>query len=276
MYRESMAQKFLNFSEKYMKAIWSGTIGFGLVNIPVKLYSAVSDSTPDLDMLDKKDHANIKFKRVNANTGREVSWENIIRGYKINDRYVILTNEDFEKASPEKSKMIGIDSFVDAKEIDGIYYEMPYYIQPDKSGVRAYTLLRDALKKSGKAGLGAFVMRNKESLVLLKPMNDILVLNKIRFQQEIRDTNEIDIPSARNKPEEMKMALQLINNLTTKFDIKKYKDTYSDKLMKLIKAKAKGKKVEAPTLRVVHSKSRDLMAQLKESLNGRPARKKAS
>ncbi len=259
-----------------MKAIWSGTIGFGLVNIPVKLYSAISDSTPDLDMLDKKDHANIKFKRVNASTGREVPWENIIRGFKINDRYVILTNEDFEKASPEKSKMIEIDNFVDEKEIDGIYYEMPYYIQPAKSGVRAYTLLRDALKKSGKAGLGAFVMRNKESLVLLKPMNDILVLNKIRFQQEIRDANEIDIPSARNKPEEMKMALQLINNLTTKFDIKKYKDTYSDKLMKLIKAKAKGKKVEAPTLRVVHSKSRDLMSQLKESLNSRPTRKKAS
>ncbi|MGN6495387.1 MAG: Ku protein [Agriterribacter sp.] len=258
-----------------MKAIWTGAIGFGLVNIPVKLYSAVQQSELDLDMLDKKDHANIKFKRVNAETGKEVAWENIIRGYKLDDKYVILEPEDFEKASPEKTKMIEINSFVDEKEIDAMYFEAPYYLQPEKAGVRAYALLRDALTKTGKAGLGTYVLRSRESLVIIKPLGDILVLNKIRFEQEIRDAEEIKVTSAKSKPAELKMAVQLINQLTTPFDISKYKDTYSEKLMKLIKAKAKGRKVQAPVLRVAHSRSRDLMAQLKESL-GTPAKKKAS
>jgi DNA end-binding protein Ku len=260
-----------------MKAIWTGAIGFGLVNIPVKLYSAIQQSELDLDMLDKKDLANIKFKRVNANTGKEVAWENIIRGYKMDDRYVILGDEDFEKASPEKTKTISIDAFVNEKEVEGIYYETPYYLQPEKAGVRAYALLRDALKKTGKAGLGTFVLRNRESLVLVKPAGDILLLNKIRFAQEIRDTDEIKVPSTQSKPAELKMAVQLIQQLTTDFDIKKYKDTYSEKLMKLIKAKARGKKVAAPALHVAHSRSRDLMSQLKASL-GTPAttKRKAS
>ncbi len=209
-----------------MRAIWTGAIGFGLVNIPVKIFSAVQQSELDLDMLDKKDHANIKFQRVNANTGKEVAWENIIRGFKINDRYVILTDEDFEKASPEKNKMIEINEFIDEKEIDSLYFEMPYYLQPEKSGVKAYALLRDALKKTGKAGLGTFVLRNRESLVLVKAHDDILILNKIRFQQEIRDPEEIKIPAGKNKPGEMKMAIQLIEQLTTDFNIARYKDTY--------------------------------------------------
>lgn len=259
-----------------MKAIWTGAIGFGLVNIPVKLYSAIQQSELDLDMLDKKDHANIKFKRVNANTGREVAWENIIRGYKMDDRYVVLDAEDFEKASPEKTKTISIDAFVNEKDVEGIYYEMPYYLQPEKAGVRAYALLRDALKKTGKAGLGTFVLRNRESLVLVKPADDILLLNKIRFAQEIRDTDEIKVPSTQSKPAELKMAVQLIQQLTTDFDIKKYKDTYTEKLMKLIKAKAKGKKVTAPALHVAHSRSRDLMSQLKASLATPATKRKAS
>ncbi len=257
-----------------MRAIWSGAIGFGLVNIPVKLYSAVQGSELDLDMLDKKDHSNIKFQRVNANTGKVVAWENIVRGYKIDDQYVVVTDEDFEKASPEKTKMIEIAEFIDEKEIDSIYYETPYYLQPEKQGVKAYALLREALKKSGKAGLGTYVLRNRESLVLIKPMDDILVLNKIRFHQEIRETDEIKAPASTPKPAELKMAIQLIDQLTTKFDISKYKDTYSDKLLKLINAKAKGKKVKASPLKVVHSRSRDLMEQLKESL--KPSKRKAS
>src|ERR1044071_3355667 len=128
-----------------MKAIWTGSIGFGLVNIPIKLYSAVESSTLDLDMLDKKDHANIRFKRVNENTGKEVAWENIVKGYKLDDRYVVLTDEDFQKASPEKSKIIEIKEFVVETEIDGIYYETPYYLEPEKNGAKAYLLLRDAL-----------------------------------------------------------------------------------------------------------------------------------
>jgi DNA end-binding protein Ku len=257
-----------------MRAIWSGAIGFGLVNIPIKLYSAVQQSELDLDMLDKKDHANIKFQRVNANTGKQVAYENIVRGFKIDDHYVVVTKEDFEKASPEKTKIIEVAEFIDDKEIDPIYYETPYYLQPEKSGEKAYALLRDALKKSGKVGLGTFVLRNRESLVIIRPLEDILVLNKIRFQQEIRGTDEIKVPSTESKATEVKMAIQLINQLTTDFDISRYKDTYSDKLMKLIEAKDKGKKVTTKSpLRVVHSRSRDLMSQLKASLQTTNKRK---
>jgi DNA end-binding protein Ku len=251
-----------------MRSIWTGAIGFGLVNIPIKMYSAVQASELDLDMLDKKDHANIKFKRVNENTGKEVEWANIVKGYKLDDRYVVLTDEDFAKASPEKSRIIGIEEFVDETEIDGMYYETPYYLEPEKSGVKAYALLRDALHKTGKVGFGSFVLRNKEGLCLIKPDDDVLVLNRIRWAQEIRSTEDLSIPAGSSKPAEMKMAIELINQLSGHFDISKYKDTYSDELMKLIKAKAKGKKPATPALRVVHSPKKDLMAQLKASLQG--------
>ncbi len=252
-----------------MRSIWTGAIAFGLVNIPVKLYSAIQQSELDLDMLDKKDLANIKFQRVNAETGKVVPWENILKGYKIDDKYVVLTDEDFEKASPEKNKLIEIVEFVNEKEIDSIYYETPYFIQPQKSGTKAYALLRDALKKTGKAGIGTYVLRNRESLVLIKPLDDILVLNKIRFEQEIRDHSEIEGPASVTKAAEMKMAIQLIEQLTHKFDISKYKDTYTDKLMKLIKAKSKGKKITSSPLKVVHSSNRDLLSQLKASLGSK-------
>lgn len=257
-----------------MRAIWSGAIGFGLVNIPVKLFSAVQPSELDLDMLDKKDHANIKFQRVNANTGKQVAYENIVKGYKLDDRYVVLTDDDFKKASPEKSKIIAITEFVKEDEIDSMYYETPYFLQPDKSGAKAYALLRDALKKSGKVGIGSYVLRNRESLVVIKPMDDILLLNKIRFEQEIRDHKDLTIPKAENKANEIKMAMQLINQLTEKFDISKYKDTYSGNLLKLIKAKSKGKKITKSPLKLVHSSNRDLMEQLKASLQ--PSKRKAS
>jgi DNA end-binding protein Ku len=250
-----------------MKAIWTGAIGFGLVNIPVKMYSAVQSSDLDLDMLDKKDHANIKFKRVNEHTGKEVSWANIVRGYKIDERYVVLTDEDFDKASPEKNKIIEISEFVNVADVDTLYFETPYYLEPEKSGIKAYALLRDALAKTNKAGLGTFVMRSKESLCLLKSMQDAIVVNKIRFAEEIRNTENLTLPASSAKPVEMKMAIELISKMTGKFDISKYKDTYSAELMKLIKAKAKGKKVALPHLRVVHSAAKDLMSQLKASLN---------
>jgi DNA end-binding protein Ku len=254
-----------------MRSIWTGAIGFGLVNIPIKLYSATQGSELDLDMLDKKDHANIKYKRVNENTGKEVPWDNIVKGYKLDDRYVVLTDEDFKKAAPEKTKIIEIKEFVDASEIDGIYYEVPYYLEPDKSGGKAYILLRDALQKSGKVGFGSFVMRNKEELALIKPLEDVLILNRIRWAQEIRSPKELNIPAGESKPAEMKMALELIKQLSGPFEIEKYKDTYSDELLKLIKAKAKGKAPRAP-LRVVHStKSTDLLSQLKASLGKKKA-----
>jgi DNA end-binding protein Ku len=256
-----------------MRSIWTGAIGFGLVNIPIKMYSAVQGSELDLDMLDKKDHANIKFKRVNEHTGKEVAWENIVKGYKLDNRYVVLNDEDFAKASPEKTKIIEIAEFVEESEIDSIYYETPYYLEPEKSGSKAYALLRDSLHKTGKVGFGSFVLRNKEGLCLIKPMEDILVLCRIRWAQEIRPTDEITVPAGSPKPAELKMAIELINQLSGPFDISKYKDTYTDALMKLIKAKAKGKKPAAPALRVVHKQGTDLLSQLKASLG---KRKKAS
>jgi len=225
-------------------------------------------------MLDSSDHANIKFQRVNANTGKVVPYENIIKGYKLDDKYVILTDEDFKKASPEKTKTIDIHEFVQESEVDSIYYETPYYLEPQKSGGKAYGLLRDALKKTGKVALGAYVLRSKESLCLIKPDHDLLLLQKIRFHDEIRKPDELKIPEGDSKAPELKMAIALIEQLSGPFDISKYKDTYTDELMKLIEAKSKGKKVVAPALRVVHSNSKDLMSQLKASLETK--KKKAS
>jgi DNA end-binding protein Ku len=258
-----------------MRAIWTGAIGFGLVNIPVRIFSATQDSNLDLDMLDKKDHAKIRFKRVNEDSGREVSWENIVKAYDYNGKYVVLEDEDFQKASPEKSKIIEIIEFVKENEIESIFYETPYFLEPQKSGQKAYALLREALKKSGKVGVGSFVMRTKEALCVLKPMENAILLQQIRFAQEIRNINDLDIPGKTSiKAGEIKMAMALIDQLTAKFDISRYKDTYADQLMKLIQAKAKGRKLQPSHLRVVHSRSKDLMSQLKESLQSK--RKKAS
>jgi DNA end-binding protein Ku len=261
-----------------MRSIWSGAIGFGLVNIPVKLYSATESSTLNLDMLDKKDHANILYKRVNANTGKEVQWANITKGYKMpNDEYVVLTDKDFELALPQKNKTIEISQFVDESEIDSVYFETPYYIEPDKSGTRAYALLREALRKSGKAGIATFVLRNKEALAILKASEKVIVLNRIRFAEEIRDPAELNLPAKTEvKPAELKMAVSLIEQLSGKFDISAFKDTYSDELMKIIKAKAKGVKLKEPKLKIVHSKAEDLMDQLKASLGTSSKRRKAS
>jgi len=148
-----------------------------------------------------------------------------------------------------------------------VYYETPYYLEPEKTGAKAYVLLRDALEKSGKVGLGTYVMRTKEAIGVIKPMDDILVLNKMRFAEEIRDHKDLKVPDDKSKPNELKMALALIDQLSGSFEIDKYHDTYSDQLMKVIEAKAKGRKITAPTMKVVHSKSKDLMDQLKASLS---------
>ncbi|HLO81309.1 MAG TPA: Ku protein [Chitinophagaceae bacterium] len=250
-----------------MRAIWTGAIGFGLVNIPVKLFSAVEESELELDMLDKKDLANIKYQRINERTGKVVPYENIVKGFKVKDQYVVLTDDDFQQAMPEKTKTIEISSFAMENEIDSMYYEKPYFLEPDKSGARAYGLLLEALKKTGKVGLGSFVLRSKESLCLIKVSGNVLILQKIRFVEELRQPGDLNIPKETPKPAELKMALTLINQLTKEFNIKDYKDTYSGKLMKLIEAKAKGKKLAVPSMKVVHSTTQDLMEQLKASLD---------
>ena len=258
-----------------MRPIWTGAIGFGLVNIPIKLYSATESSTLNLDMLDKKDHSHIKFQRINEKTGKVVEWENIVKGYKIKDDYVLLDDKDFEAASAKKTKTVEISDFVTEDEISSIYYETPYYVEPDKSGTRAYELLRQALLKTKKVGIATFVMRSKESLAILRAEQKVIILNRIRFQEEIRDPKELTLPEKTDvKPAELQMAISLINQLSHKFDISSYKDTYTEELLKLIHAKAKGEKIKVPEMKVVHSNTKDLMAQLKASLDTK--RKKAS
>ncbi len=257
-----------------MRSIWTGAIGFGLVNIPVKLFSAIEESNLDLDMLDKKDRSNIKFKRVNESTGKEVAWENIVRAFNMDGKYIVLNDSDFADAMPEKTKTIQIDSFADEKDINTMLYETPYYLEPEKQGKRAYALLNTALNKSKKVGVGSFVLRNKERLCLIKASEHSLVLHRMRFSQEIRDSKDLDIPAVAPKPGELKMALSLIDQLSETFDISNYKDEYTSKLMKLIKAKAAGKKTAAPVLKMVRPKGKDLMDQLKESLGSK--KKKAS
>ena len=250
-----------------MRSLWTGAISFGLINIPVKLFSAVQESNLDMDMLDKNDHSNIKFKRVNEATGKEVAYGDIVKGYKIDEKYVILDDEDFEAADAEKTKTIDILSFANEKEIDSIYYEQPYYLEPDKGAMKAYSLLRDALQTSAKVGVTSFVLRNKEGLAILKPYKDVIVLNRIRFEQEIRDSSELNLPTvSKTKLNEADMAIKLIEQLTEKFDISSYKDEYTAKLLKIIKDKSKGKKLVAPKLQVVHKQSDDLMSMLKASL----------
>jgi DNA end-binding protein Ku len=256
-----------------MRSIWTGSISFGLINIPVKLFSAVQESSLDLDMLDSKNHANIKYKKVNAVTGKEVVLADIVKGYKISDAYVVLEDADFEAADAVKTKTIEIINFADEKEIDSIYYEQPYYLEPDKSAQKAYALLRDALKAAGKVGVTSFVLRNKEGLAILKPYEKVIVLNRIRFTQEIRETSDLKLPPvSKARSKEMDMANKLIDQLTEKFNIVKYKDTYTAKLLKIIKEKAKGKKITGPKMKVPHRQTDDLMEMLKASLSGKKSK----
>jgi DNA end-binding protein Ku len=250
-----------------MRAIWKGSIGFGLVNIPIRMFSAVESSSLNLDMLDSKDLSHIRFKRVNENTGKEVAWENIVKGYMVDDRYVVLEKTDFERASPEKSSTIEIKNFTLEKDIDSNYFETPYYLEPDKGGDRAYCLLRDALKKTGMAGVGMFVMHNREHVCIIRPVDDMIMLNRLRFAEEIRKPDDIKVPRIKTEPDQLKMAVNLVHQLSKKFDISKYKDEYTGNLLKIIKAKSKGKLKPYKPLKVVHTASKDLMEQLKASLS---------
>ncbi len=250
-----------------MKAIWKGSINFGLVNIPVKLYSATEQSTLELDMLDRRDMGKVRFKRVNENTGKEIEWGNIAKAYMLDGEYIMLDDEDFEAAAPEKSKTIDISNFVDEREIDTIYFENSYYVEPEKQGVKAYALLREALAKSGKVGIAQFVMRTAATLAVLKPKDTVLVLSKIRFAQEVRSIEALKLPpKSVVKADELKMALSLINQYSSPFEIEKYKDEYADALLKVVKARAAGKKGKVRKLIPKESPAQNLMEQLKASL----------
>ena len=259
-----------------MRAIWSGSIGFGLVNIPVKLYSAVQNSSLDLDMLDSKTGSHIKFKRVSEATGREVPWEQIVKAYEYNNKYVVLEDEDFEAASPKKSKLIEIEAFVESKEIDEAYFETPYFIEPGEGGEKAYALLLNALKKSGKAGLSRFVLRTAEHLAVIRPRDNYLMLQQLRFEEEMRSPEDLNLPEdVRISSKEIGVAMELIDQYSGPFEIDQYQDEYKKELLKIIKAKAGGKKVVAKKVEFKPTQKDDLFEQLRASLS-RPTKKRAS
>lgn len=250
-----------------MRSLWKGSIGFGLVNIPVSLYSATEESNLSFVSLDKQSKGRIRYKKVSEASGKEVKPEDIIKAYEMGGQYVTMESEDFEKAIPTKKDHIDIVQFVLEKEIDALYYEKPYYLAPEKGGDRAYVLLREALKKEGKGALGLFVFHNREWVCLLKPSGNVLVLHRLRFAEEVRGTEGLSVPSATVKGEELKMAASLINQLTKPFKPEAFKDEYSAKLLKVIEAKAQGKSANFKPMKVVHTtQTEDLMAKLKASL----------
>jgi DNA end-binding protein Ku len=250
-----------------MRSIWTGSSGFGLVSIPVKLFSAVQTSSLDLDMLDSRDHAHIKFQRVNENTKKEVPYDKIVKGYKYDEDYVIIEDADFEAAAPEKCKVIEIESFVDVASVNPMYYETSYYTEPATKKNKAYALLLEALKKSGKAGLARFVLRSTESLCIVHPVDKDIVVTRIRFQQQIRDQSELKLDDDITvSKKEMDMGLALINQYAEPLDLSKYKDEYHNELLKIIEQKAKGKRPTIKKLKPKAARSDDLYDQLMSSL----------
>lgn len=251
-----------------MRALWSGSISFGLVNIPVKLFSGSQSNTLDLDLLRKSDLCSIKYLKVCKDDNKEVPPAEIVKGYEYtNGEYVVLTDQDFENANVEKTHLIDILDFVDEREIDSRYFEKPYYLEPDKAGAKAYSLLREALKKSGKVGIASYVLRNRGAIGVIKPFDQLLVLNAIRYQEEIRGYDELNLPTSEKlRDQEIELALTLIQQLTAKFDPSKYRDTYKDDLQKIIEEKAQGIKAKPQKKKAEPSNVIDMMALLKESL----------
>lgn len=253
-----------------MRSIWKGSLGFGLVSIPVKLYSAIQSSSLDFDMLDSRDHSRIRYQRVNEHTHKEVPYDKIVKGYKLNDDYVIMDDHDFEDAAPEKSKVIEIESFVDMADVNPMFYETSYYTEPDTKNNKAYALLVQALVKSKKAGLARFVLRNNESLCIVHPVDDTLVVTRIRFGQEIRSAEELNISrDVSVSKKELDMGLALINQYAEHFDVSKFKDEYNDELLKIIKAKSKGKRATVKKLKPQKATGDDLYEQLMSSLSAK-------
>ncbi|NEN24229.1 Ku protein [Cryomorpha ignava] len=250
-----------------MRSIWNGSISFGLVSIPIKLYSGSEQRGIELDMLDKHDNAHIRYKRINENTGKEVVWDDIVKGFKKDEGYVILEDEDYEKANFKKSRTIDIESFVESDEVADVLYKKPYFVEPQKDAGKSYNLLRDALKKTGKLGVATFVMRQRENLCLVGVYQDALVLHIIRFAHELRDPQKMKLPDTKVSKKEVDMAISLIDQYTEKFDFKKYKDVYSDELMKIINDKAAGKETKVKKTKSTPTAAKDLMAKLKASLD---------
>lgn len=253
-----------------MRPIWTGSISFGLVNIPVRMFSGVHPQEGlDLDMLHKEDRGPIRYARICRKDGKEIAWNDIVKGYEYQDGdYVVLTEADFDKANPKKTQTIDIQQFVESPEIDIRYFDKPYYLEPIKGGEKAYALLRAALHKTNKLALARFVIHQKEHIGVVLPIGRALVLNQMRFPHDLREPADLKFPTEKDTTDkEVEVAIKLIKQETKHFIPEDFHDTYTEELEEIIKAKTKGKK-PAPHSKAPHdTPAGDLMAALKASLS---------
>lgn len=256
--------------------VWKGSISFGLLNIGVALKSAQEDKSVSFAMLDGKDHSRIKFQRVNAETGREVPYKRIVKGYEYKKgQYVIMTDKDFEAANPKATQTFDIEDFVSLEEIDPLLFDKPYYVVPQKNNEKGYVLLRDVLAKTKSVAVGKMVMHTKQHLAMIMAREDFLVLEMLRFAHEVREISEVDYYEEvdlkkKYSPKEFEMAKALVTGMTTSWDPEKYQDTYYDDIMKIINKKIKegdDYQIEAPKKeKAVSANVVDLLPLLKKSL----------
>jgi DNA end-binding protein Ku len=261
------------------RSIWKGSLAFGLVNIPIELYSAVRDHRPKFRLLHAKDQAPVRYERVCQKEGKPVGWEDLVKGYEYEKgQFVVLSKDDFKTAALEKTKTVDILDFVDADEIDERYFETPYYLQPSKGADRAYALLREAIRESGKMGIAKIILRDAQHLAAVEVIGDALVLTMMRFSDELADLGDFRFPKATGiRPQEMKMALQLIENLASKWNPEQYTDEYRDNLLKIIKGKLKGRQPKLQEREPARSAEVvDLMARLRASLEGKSTKAPAA
>lgn len=263
------------------RGLWKGAISFGLVNVPVELHSAKRGTSElDMTMLDKRDLAPVGYKRVNKATGKEVPWAEVVKGYEYrNDKYVVLSDEDFRRANPEAAKTVDIQAFVELADIAPQYFETPYYLVPGKRGEKAYALLRDTLKKAGRAGIATVMIRTKQYLAALIAQDELLVLNTLRYHDELKKASEFEIPDAKVSAKEMDMAMRLVDDMADKWQPARYKDTFKDDLLKRIEEKVEAGQTEEitePEKGAREPKSADvvdLMSLLKKSIEKKPAKR---
>ncbi len=269
------------------RAIWKGSISFGLVNIPVGLYAAETRDDISFKLLDKKTMSPIHYKRVSEESGKEVPWEETVRGYELESgKYVVMSDEDLKRAAPEATQTIDIVDFVDLDDISPLYFDKPYYLAPDKKGTKAYALLREVLRRTKKVGIAKVVIRTRQYLAAVVARGDVLTLELMRYAHELRDSSEVDVPTGKQgvSEREIDMAERLVEGMVAAWDPEKYKDTYRQELMKTIEKRAEAGQLEsspepAPRPKETGAKVIDLMALLKQSVEqgGRkPAKKAAS
>src|SRR3954468_1697892 len=253
------------------RSIWSGAISFGLVNVPIKLYSAVSRKTVRFNQLNEKTGNRIQQKRVDPDSGEEVPYEQIVKGFELTkDRYVIISPDELDALDPERTRTIQIEDFVDQSEIDPIYYDHPYYLVPDKGAGKAYGLLLNAMEASDKVAIARVVLRSKEQLVAIRPAGDLLMMETMIFHDEVVPHDDIDdLPDSKSlkvSDREVKMAQQLIASLSSEFEPSKYRDEYREKVLELIEMKASGQEIAVQPEAPEPAKVPDLMAALEASL----------